>query len=261
MFDSFWIWPFISGAGIALLLGLAGATLFLRSAIWQGLVVGQSAAAGGVLASVMALPLVPVALLFSALVSLLTRRKAKLQQERLLLAFLLCGALLTLLIINIPKASVAASRWLEGDVYFITQQDSLWLLLPIIMLVAGYSTLQRVWQHSQITPDRGSTLRPSRWGFLFEAFWQLLLIVLGCLFLGLSAALFLLLLPAWIAAFVVRGFKPFLLLSSLISLVLFAISWAVALVLDQPFSPILILFGSFCALLIYLLKQLITTKK
>ncbi|WP_028304753.1 hypothetical protein [Oceanospirillum maris] len=261
MLDSFWIWPFISGASIAFLLGLAGATLFLRSAIWQGLVVGQSAAAGGVLASVMALPLVPVALLFSALVSLLTRRKAKLQQERLLLAFLLCGALMTLLIVNIPQASVAASRWLEGDVYFITRQDSLWLLIPIMMLAVGYSTLQRVWQHSQIMPDRGCAPRLSRWRFLFEAFWQLLLIVLGCLFLGLPAALFLILLPAWIAAFVANGFKPFLLLSSLISLVLFVISWAVALDLDQPFSPILILLGSSFALLIYLLKPFFMTKK
>lgn len=238
--NAFLLWPFVGGLLMALLLGLGGAAFFLKGSAWQGLALAQTAATGGLLASVLAWPLVPVALGFAgALTAVLQNQK---DQERLsLAAFLAALAMTTLLASNFSQASLAAARWMEGQVYFLAFDQIVWVLALGGVTLVVLPWLYRVWLLSQLGADRGGRLPAGRWLQLLDIAWRLLLVVLGSLTLGLPAALACLLLPAWTAALFARGLRSFFLLSLVFSLSAFVLAWAIALQGDQPFAPVLVL--------------------
>lgn len=253
--DSFLFWPFVGGLLMAALLGLGGAAFFIRGSAWQGLALAQGAATGGLVASVLAWPLAPTALMFSAvLMGLLHRRK---DQERLaLVIFLVALAVGTLLASNFSRASLAAARWAEGQVYFLTLSDIYWILglaaLSLILLPWLYS----IWLLSQLGVDRGQRLPRGTLATWTDLGWRLLLVVVGSMTLGLPAALACLLLPAWSAALLARGFRHFLLLSCSFSVTAFLAAWLLALAWDQPFAPVLVIQAVVQSLLVYLFLHL-----
>ena len=238
--NTFLFWPFIGGLLMALLLGLGGAAFFLKGSAWQGLALAQMAATGGLVASVLAWPLVPAALGFAGvLTAVLQNRK---EQERLsLAAFLAALAMTTLLASNFSQASLAAARWMEGQVYFLAGSQVAWVVALAGVTLTVLPWVYRVWLLSQLGADRGWRLPAGRRLQFLDVVWRLLLVVLGSLTLGLPAALVCLLLPAWTAAMFARGLKSFFLLSVVFSLTAFLLAWVIALRGDQPFAPVLVL--------------------
>ncbi|ADH87297.1 metal ABC transporter permease [Desulfurivibrio alkaliphilus] len=249
--DSLLLWPFVGGLLMAVLLGLGGAAFFVRGSAWQGLALAQGAASGGLVASVLAWPLVPTALAFSAvLMGVLQRHK---DQERLaLVIFLLALAASILLASNFSQASLSAARWAEGQVYFLTLGDIYWILSLVALTLLLLPWLYRTWLLSQLGADQGQHRKVKAWAAWMDLGWRLLLVVVGSMTLGLSAALACLLLPAWTAALLAPDFRRFLLLSSLFSVTAFLIAWALALTWDQPFAPVLVVQAAFQAVAIYL---------
>ncbi|WP_038052771.1 metal ABC transporter permease [Thioalkalivibrio sp. ALJ1] len=239
--------PFVAGLLVTAVLALAGAGLFLRGSVWQALALGQWAAAGGVLASVLHLPVLPVALALGAGVMALLQRTP--DRERLPLAVFLAGlAAVTLLAANFSQASLAAAAWAEGQLYFAGPQE-LWavaaLALASLVLVPG---LLKVWRHAQLDPDVPATPAPAAWLRLTEIAWLVAAIVLGSMVLGLPAALASLLLPAWGAAHLARNLCGHFLWAQSLALAGFLIAWSLSLPLDQPFAPVLVLVNVVLAL-------------
>lgn len=239
--------PFLAGLLVTAVLALAGAGLFLRGSVWQALALGQWAAAGGVLASVLHWPVLPVALALGAGVMALLQRTP--DRERLPLAVFLAGlAAVTLLAANFSQASLAAAAWAEGQLYFAGPQD-LWavaaLALASLVLVAG---LLKVWRHAQLAPDVPATPAPAAWLRLTEIAWLVAAIVLGSMVLGLPAALASLLLPAWGAAHLAHNLRGHFLWAQSLALAGFLIAWSLSLPLDQPFAPVLVLVNVALAL-------------
>lgn len=239
--------PFVAGLLVTAVLALAGAGLFLRGSVWQALALGQWAAAGGVLASVLHWPVLPVALALGAGVMALLQRSP--DRERLPLAVFLAGlAAVTLLAANFAQASLAAASWAEGQLYFAGPRE-LWAVLALgaasLLLGPG---LRRVWLHAQLAPDVAARPAPAAGLRLAEIAWLVAAIVLGSLVLGLPAALATLLLPAWGAAWLARNLIGLLLWSQAIALAGFLIAWSLSLPLDQPFAPVLVLVNAALAL-------------
>ncbi|WP_018863476.1 MULTISPECIES: metal ABC transporter permease [Thioalkalivibrio] len=240
--------PFVAGLLVTGVLALAGAGLFLRGSVWQALALGQWAAAGGVLASVLHWPVLAVALLLGAGVMALLQRSA--DRERLPLAVFLAGlAAVTLLAANFSQASLAAAAWAEGQLYF-TGPAELWAvaILGVASLIL-WPGLRRVWLYAQIAPDVSAAPPPAPWLRLVEIAWLVAAIVLGSMVLGLPAALATLLLPAWGAAHLAHNLRSLLLWALAIALAGFLIAWALSLPLDQPFAPVLVLVHTGLALL------------
>lgn len=239
--------PFLAGLLVTGVLALAGAGLFLRGSVWQALALGQWAAAGGVLASVLHWPVLPVALLLGAGVMALLQRSA--DRERLPLAVFLAGlAAVTLLAANFSQASLAAAAWAEGQLYFAGPAE-LWAVAALaIMSLMLWPGLRRVWLHAQVAPDVPATPPPAHWLRLTEIAWLVAAIVLGSLVLGLPAALATLLLPAWGAAYLARNLRGLFLWTQVIALSGFLIAWGLSLPLDQPFAPVLVLVNAALAL-------------
>ncbi|WP_018873607.1 metal ABC transporter permease [Thioalkalivibrio sp. ALJ16] len=232
--------PFGAGLLVTMVMALAGAGLFLRGSVWQALALGQWAAAGGVLASVLHWPVLPVALLLGGAVMALLQRSR--DRERLPLAVFLAGlAAITLLAANFSRASLAAAAWAEGQLYFAGPAE-LWAAagFGLISLLLA-SRLLRVWRHAQLAPDVAATPGPSVRIRLTEVAWLVAAIVLGSMVLGLPAALATLLLPAWGAAHLARSLRGHLLWSQGLAVAGFLIAWGISLPLDQPFAPVLVL--------------------
>lgn len=232
--------PFIAGVLVTAVLALAGAGLFLRGSVWQALALGQWAAAGGVLASILHWPVLPVALLLGGGVMALLQGSR--DRERLPLAVFLAGlATVTLLAANFAPASLAAAAWAEGQLYFAGPGE-LWSaaglgLATLLML----PLLRRVWLHAQVAPDVAAAPGPASWQRLGEIAWLVAAIVLGSMVLGLPAALATLLLPAWGAACLAHNLLGLLLWTQALALAGFLLAWGLSLPLDQPFAPVLVL--------------------
>lgn len=252
--DSLLLWPFVGGVLMSLLLGLGGAAFFLRGSAWQGLALAQGASAGGLVASVLVWPLVPTALGCAAILMGVLQRYQ--DQERLsLVIFVLALATSTLLASHFSQASLAAARWTEGQVYFLTLNDLLWILTLALISLLLLPWLYRIWLWSQLGVHQRQQKLINRCGRLVDLGWRLMLVVLGSMTLGLPAALACLLLPAWTAALLARGYNHFLLLSSLLSGLAFLVAWVLALIWDQPFAPVLVVVAVIQALVVYALQR------
>lgn len=238
--------PFVAGALTTGVLALAGTGLFLRGSVWQALALGQWAAAGGVLASVLHGPVLPVALLVGGGVMAVLQRSP--DRERLPLAIFLAGlAVVTLLAANFAQASLAAAAWAEGQLYFASPNELGAVITLGLVSLGLWPVLRRVWLHAQIAPDVAATLPPGPWLRLAEVAWLVAAIVLGSMVLGLPAALATLLLPAWGAAYLAHNLFGLLLWTQALAMLGFLTAWSLSLPLDQPFAPVLVLVNAVLA--------------
>ncbi|SIT69342.1 zinc/manganese transport system permease protein [Ectothiorhodosinus mongolicus] len=230
---------FATGLGMAAVLGLASAGLFLRGSIWQALAVSQWSALGGVFASTLALPILPVALGTAALAIAFLHWKNDAQRWPMLL-FLGGIAGVMLLAGNFGQAELAAARWAEGQLYFVTRDLSLVALLVLVASAILFPRLLRQWLLTQAGPDLGKGTRLSLSALLLEASWWTCVIVLGTVTMGLPASLALLLLPAWAATPIARHARGFVLTSLVIAVFSYVLAWFTALYFDQAFAPVLV---------------------
>lgn len=231
--------PLVNGLLTTLLLGLAGVGLLLRGSVWQVFAVSQWAAVGGVLASVLAVPVLLPALLLASLALAIQRRWQ--DAERLSLTLFLAGlALITLLVANIATASLAAARWVDGQLYFTGLAELIGLVVLVAVSLIVLPRLRSVWLWAQRQPDVSAQPGPGWHWHMLELAWLVLVIVLGAQTLGVPGAMATLLLPAWAAARVAHNLAQLLIWSQVLALLAFVIAWVVSLWLDQPFAPTLI---------------------
>ncbi|NJN45151.1 MAG: ABC transporter [Candidatus Competibacteraceae bacterium] len=232
--------PFLAGFLITAVLALAGNGLLLRGSTWQALALSQWAAVGGVLASVLVWPAWPVSLALGAAVLGLLKRGS--DRERMPLGVFLVGlAAVTLLATNHPRASLAAARWAEGQLYFAASGDLVAIAGVAVAALAMRAVLKRVWLHAQTHPDVPANQAPGTFQHGCELGWLVATIVLGTLTLGVPAALATLLFPAWTAAGFASDLKGLLYWTQVLALSGFVGAWLLALALDQPFAPVLVL--------------------
>ena len=232
--------PLFNGLLMTSLLALAGVGLLLRGSVWQVLAVSQWAAVGGVLASVIALPVLAPSLAFAALALGIQRRWC--DAERLSLMLFLAGlAAVTLLVANLSQASLAAARWADGQLYFTGPHELAWITALLAASLAMLPVLRRVWLHAQLTPDQSGRPGPTPLSRIMELTWLVLVIVVGTQSLGVSGAMATLLLPSWSAARVAGNLLQLMIWAQFLAVSGFAIAWVGSLWLDQPFAPALVL--------------------
>ncbi len=239
MFE-FLIVPFLAGLLVTAVLALAGNGLLLRGSVWQALALGQWAAVGGVLASALAWPAWLVSAVLGATIMALLQRCP--DRERVPLGVFLGGlAAVTLLAANHARASLAAARWAEGQLYFVAGIDLVAIMGMAVASLAGRAGLERVWLYAQTSPDVPANRAPGLFQRSIDLGWLVAAIVLGTLTLGLPAALATLLFPAWAASWFASDLKSLLRWTQILALSGFAGAWTLALALDQPFAPVLVL--------------------
>ncbi|MBU1362486.1 MAG: metal ABC transporter permease [Gammaproteobacteria bacterium] len=236
------LFPFLTGLGLAILLPALGCYLRLRDEWLAALAYSHVAAAGALLALVAGMAPVLGGLATAALAGagrrLFARRLSGGAGDALLLLGGWAGAIL--LAANAPMAERLGHALFDGQLYF-AGREQLWPVAVggIVALIALRALSPRLLL-ARVYPDlfrlRGLSVWPIQAGFDLLA---ALCLALATMSLGVMGAFALVFIPPWLAFRRAANWRSGLRWAVAISLVAYVVAFALALWLDQPFGPVL----------------------
>lgn len=244
MWSELFLVPFFTGLLLAIVLPLLGCYLRLRDEWLAALAYAHVAAAGALSALVAGMPPVAGGMLAAGLAGAGKRIAAARLSGGASYALLMLGgwSVAVLLAANQPLAERLAQALFDGQLYFAAGRQ--------LALVAGASLLTllllRAWsgrlQLARFYPDlfrlRGLPLWPVQLGFDLLA---ALFLALATMSLGVMAVFALLFVPPWLAFRRGRSWRHGLLWALLGGVLAYSGAFALALLIDQPFGPVLAL--------------------
>jgi zinc transport system permease protein len=243
LFDSIFFIPFVNGIWLALLLPVLGAYARLRGELLASLGVAQVAAAGIGLAVFLGFSLAVgplVAILAAAAVKTLTSRHAG--NDAYAVMLLAGWSLALLLAANTTRGDELAHALLEGQIYFTTVTD-LWSLAALAAAAAAVGP----WLSPRVLvgclfPDyfMANGVRNPRHAIVFDTLLATAL-ALAATVVGVMGAFALVVVPPWVAFRFAGGWQRTLMASAAIGLAAYLASFALSIVLDQPYGPMLVL--------------------
>lgn len=248
--------PFLTGLCFALLLPLVGVYLRLRGEWLAALAYAHVAAAGALLALAVDGPLALGGAVASLLAALLKRpvllRLGGAQGRRgvrageagsgAAYAFLLIGgwAASVLLTANLPMAERLGHALFDGQLYFtglphLIGAGLCWLLGGLALRWLGPQLLL-----ARLYPDLLSASSARRWPVTlgFDALVAMVL-ALATMSLGVMGSFALLFIPPWLAFRVAPSWRHGLLVAVAGGALAYCVAFALALLSDQPFGPVL----------------------
>lgn len=244
MWNELFVVPFLTGLGLAVLLPLLGAYLRLRDEWLAALAYSHVAAAGALLALVGGLSPAVGGVVAAGLAGAGKRLVAGRLSGGASYALLLLGGWATavLLAANQPMAERLGHALFDGQLYFADAAQ--------LALVAGCSAvalvlLRLLSQHlllAHVYPDffrlRGLRAWPVQTGFDLLA---ALVLALATMSLGVMGAFALVFIPPWLAFRRAGNWRSGLLAALAIGVTAYVAAFLAALLLDQPFGPVLAL--------------------
>lgn len=244
MWNEIFLIPFLTGLGLALLLPVLGCYLRLRDEWLAALAYSHVAAAGALLALVAGIPPAIGGVAGAGLAGAGKRLFARRLSGGASFALLLLGgwAVAVLLSANQPMAERLGHALFDGQLYFASSEQ-LWLVAFAVPL--ALSILYRLSKHlmlAHVYPDffriRGLRSWPTQGGFDLLA---ALCLALATMSLGVMGAFALIYIPPWLAFRRARNWRFGVCLALSIGVLAYAVSFLLALGLDQPFGPVLAL--------------------
>lgn len=246
VFDPLFLRPFLTGLVFAVLLPLLGCYLRLREEWLAALALAQMAAAGALLSLLTPLPLMAGGLAAAFAAVLLKNafeggRRGR-QGAAYALLLLLGWGLSILLVSNLPLAERIGHALFDGQLYF-TELAHLVAALVCAVVVLGLLVrlspqLLQAHFFADFFRSRGGS--PRRIGLMFD-FLVAAALALATMSLGVMSAFALIFVPPWLAWRHARSWRSSLVWAAGIGVAAYVLSFVLALVLDQPFGPLLAL--------------------
>ncbi|MDR2689436.1 MAG: metal ABC transporter permease [Azoarcus sp.] len=236
--------PALTGALLALLLPLLGLYLRLRQEYWASLAYGQVGAAGALGAQALGIAAVAGGLAVSlAVAGMKHRLEKRLPTAGLFpLLFILGWSVSLLLTANLPGVERLGAALFEGQLYFAGVEM---LYGAVLALAVGGIFLWRKGRlllFAHLYPGHFHAQRlpawPVRAGFDLLAAASLALAVMS---LGVMGAFALVFAPPWIVFALAPNWRSALVAAPVLGLLAYALAFALALIHDQPFGPMLAL--------------------
>lgn len=249
--DSLFTLPFLAGLPLAVALPLLGALLRLRDEWLATLGLTHFAAATGLagvglgLAAVWAAPL-------GALIGAMGKYFARARSNDAYAVMILAGWSLTLLIAaNTPLGHALAHAMLDGQLYFAGWREAIAGMAVALLTLSLLPWLTPRLIRARLLPsfERANRLPVWRWHLTFDLLVALAVAVATAT-LGLMATFALVFVPAWLAFLRAANWRASGLVCSGIGVLAYAAAYALALMLDQPFGPTLVLLMVLGAVLI-----------
>ncbi|GHT84717.1 hypothetical protein FACS1894116_12060 [Betaproteobacteria bacterium] len=256
--------PALTGALLAATLALLGLYLRLRREYWAALAYGQVGAAGALGALALgAPPLVGGITLSLAIAGLKHRPEKHLPPAGLFpLLFVLGWGLGLLLTANLPGVERLGQALFEGQLYFAGPQMLAGAALALVATVAFLRWQGRHLLLANLNPEHFRALKLSVWpvrsGFDILTAAVLALAVMS---LGVMGAFALVFIPAWLIFAFAPGWRAALIIAPLAALLAYVLAFALALVYDQPFGPVLVLMLGALAGIAPVLAKLTSNQK
>jgi zinc transport system permease protein len=146
-----------------------------------------------------------------------------------------------LLAANIARGEDLSHALLEGQLYFTgtSQLSAIAMLLAIV--VVAMTVFSRRLLLGCLLPDRvvGDTRPAARYDLLFDVLVAISL-ALAATVVGVMAAFALVFIPAWVAFRVARSWRSTVTWSLLLGTTAYVGSFALAIIFDQPYGPVLV---------------------
>jgi len=239
--DTLFLLPFLSGLLVAASLSLLGALLRLREEWLAALGFAHLAGAGGLIGLALHLPVVLGAALGAAAGALL-KGLGRLHGNTVYALMMLAGWSATLLMAaNSALGSVMGHAMVEGQLYFA---GDLHLVAAVALggvTLAGLRWLMPALVRERLLPGQDAANRlPTRRRHLGFDLLTALGMAVGTATIGLMGAFALVFVPPWLAFRVARRWRQALAISVGFGLAGYTAAFALALVLDQPFGPVLV---------------------
>jgi zinc transport system permease protein len=241
LFDPLFLLPFVNGALLSLLLPMLGVYTRLREEWLASLGVAQTAAAGVAIGSLISNAVTVGALAGAAVAGLLKRLAGRSGNDLYAVLILIGWSAALLAAANTTRGEDLARALIEGQLYFTSR----WHLVALVFAFLAAGVLIP-WLSPRLLLGRffpshflANGVTHPRHELVFD------MLLAGCLTLasmtvGVMAAFGLVFVPAWVAFRFAGSWRSTLALSSGLGLISYVVSYAAALVLDQPYGPVLV---------------------
>lgn len=233
--------PFAVGLLLAMVLPLLGVVLRLRDEWLAALGLAHLAGASGLLGMAVGLPVLLGAPL-GAVAGALVKSLAGLGGNTTYGLMILVGWAATLLVAtNTSLGAVIGHALAEGQLYFTGGMHLVVVSVLAALVALGLPRLLPYLLRARLFPGQeiANRLPAWRWHLSFDVLAALGMAAgAGCL--GLMAAFALVLVPPWVAFRVSGNLRHAMLASLLLGLAAYVCGFATALLLDQPFAPVLV---------------------
>jgi zinc/manganese transport system permease protein len=233
--------PFLTGLVLSILLPFLGAYARLRAEWLAAFGLAQVAAAGGVVALLLGYPPPPVALAVTVATGALKGRLAKAGNDSYAILILAGWSATFLLAASGRRGEDLGHALMDGQLYFVTWE---YLATALLVVGAGFalmSWLSRPLLLVRFFPDYFQANGVSGWRyFLVYDLMVAAALAVAATAVGVIATFGLVFAPAWLAFKVAEGWKRTLLWCVGVGVACYTLSFAVALLADQPFGPVMI---------------------
>jgi zinc transport system permease protein len=241
LFDTLFLVPFVNGALVAVLLPALGGYTRLREEWLASLGLAQTAAAGVAIGSLVSRAATVGALAGVIVAGALKRIAGHSGNDMYAVLILIGWSAALLAAANTTRGEDLARALIEGQLYF----TDIWHLVTLVIACAATGVVLP-WLSPRLLLGRffpshfraNGVTHPHH-----EVVFDLLLagcLVLAAMTVGVMAAFGLVFVPAWVAFRFARSWRSTLVLSSSLGLLSYVVSFAAALVLDQPYGPVLV---------------------
>jgi zinc transport system permease protein len=233
--------PFFTGLAVAAVLPLLGALLTLRDEWLAALGLAHLAAASALVGLAAGVPAViggsAGALMGGTAKSLLSARGNAAYGFMILIGW----SAMLLVAANTAVGDSLGHALIDGQLYFAGVVE-----LSSALLLAGLGTAALPWLSRNLLRarffprfERANALPAWRWHLTMDMLAAIGMAV-GTATLGLMGAFALVFAPPWLAFRLARGWRPTLLVSALLGTGGYLLAFVMALVLDQPFGPVMV---------------------
>jgi zinc/manganese transport system permease protein len=241
LWDPLFLEPLLTGLVLAPLVAVLGCWLRLRGEWLAALGYSHVAGAGGVLGAALHWPMLPVAMALALVAGAARALTGRSGNEGHAVMILLGWCTALLLAANLPRAEVSGRVFIDGHIFFSGPWHLFGALVLVVLAVLVLPCVSPRLLRDRLQPAHyaanGRAVRP-----FILAFDGLTVLVLATatLAMGVMAAFALVLVPAWVAWQLATGWRAVLLLSGALGFAAQGTAFLLALGLDQPFGPVLV---------------------
>lgn len=240
--DSPFFWPFLAGLPLALVLPLLGNLLRLRDEWLATLGFTHLAAACALAGMGLGLAAVwgaPLGAILGAVGKTLSR-----QQNNSVYAVMILGgwSLMLLIAANSALGHALAQALMDGQLFFAGRREALLAAAVALLCLWALPWLNPRLIRARLLPsfERANHLPAWRWHLGFDLLVALTVAVATAT-LGIMATFAMIFVPAWLAFRHAPSWRRAGQLSAAIGIAAYGLAYALALILDQPFGPVLVL--------------------
>lgn len=242
LFDPIFRLPFLTGLMLSISLAVIGVLLRLRDEWLAALGLAHLAGASALLGLAAGIPAVLGAPL-GALAGALIKHVGRIRGNSIFAAMILFGWCLTLLVAaNSTLGSALGDALIEGQLYFAGVIQTVAAGLVLLLVVSTLPVLAPRLVRSRFFPgfEKANPVNAWRWHLGFDVL-AALVIAVGVGSVGLMAAFALVFVPPWLAFRVAGSWRQAIVLSLASGAGVYIMAFTAALLLDQPFAPVLVL--------------------